>query len=173
MDYLVDILKIVLPAGLVIYGMYLTILSFLKKEKDNIDHEISAQQTNSIIPIRLQAAERLCLLLERVSVNQLLLRVNSGGFSARELQLALLNDVREEFNHNLAQQIYFSEETWNSVKTAIENTLTLINTAGEKTSPDAKGLDLARMILQLAVDQNTDPIAIALRNVKSEIQTYF
>jgi hypothetical protein len=173
MEYFADLFKIILPAGLVIYGMYLTTLSFLKREREKSLVELKTQNSNTLIPVRLQAGERLCLLLERVSINNLLLRVNTGMYSARELQMALLSEVREEFNHNLSQQIYFSEETWVSIKSAIENVITLINTAGEGMTLDSKGLDLAKIILQKSVEQNYDPISNALRNIKSEIQLYF
>ncbi len=173
MEYFADLLKIVLPAALVIYGMYLTLLSFLKREREKSIMNLKTQNSNTLLPIRLQAAERLCLLLERTSINNLVMRVNNGAFTARELQLALLNEVRDEFNHNLSQQIYFSEETWAAVKTAVEQVITTINSAAEKLTQEARGIDLAKLILQDSVSKEYDPTNLALRKVKEEIQMFF
>ena len=109
MEYIADLLKIVLPAGLVIYGMYLTVMSFLNKEREKLLVDLKTQNTQTILPIRLQAGERLCLLLERITPNNLIRRVNNPTFSAADLHRQLLTEVREEFNHNLAQQVYFSD----------------------------------------------------------------
>jgi hypothetical protein len=53
MDFIADILKITLPAGLVIYGMYLTVVSFLNKEREKLLVEIKTQNNQTILPIRL------------------------------------------------------------------------------------------------------------------------
>jgi hypothetical protein len=173
MEIVGDLLKIILPAALVIYAMYLTVMSFLKKDRDRMLVELKTQNTQTVLPIRLQAGERLCLLLERITPNNLIRRVNQPSFSARELHGQLLSEVREEFNHNLSQQIYFSDETWESVKRAVENVVTLVNTGLQDLNDEARGIDLAKRIFQLSLDQKYDPIQIALKNVKSEIRIYY
>ncbi|EOZ97044.1 hypothetical protein A33Q_1962 [Indibacter alkaliphilus LW1] len=173
MEYLADLLKIVLPAGLVIYGMYLTIMSFLKKERDKMLVEIKTQNTQTILPIRLQAGERICLLLERVTPNNLIRRVNSPEFTAQDLYHKLIYEIREEFNHNLSQQVYFTDETWESVRRAVESVITMVNTAMQDMPDEARGLDLAKRIFQISLDQKSDTIQKALRNVKDEIRIFF
>ena len=111
MEYLFDLLKILLPAAAVLYGMYLVVVSFISKEREKMLVELKTKNTQTIIPVRLQAAERLCLLLERITPNNLVRRSSPGGMTAAELQGQLLHEVREEFNHNFSQQVYFSEET--------------------------------------------------------------
>ena len=173
MEIVADLLKIILPAGLVIYGMYLTVISFLRKEREKMLVDLKTQNTQIILPIRLQAGERLCLLLERITPNNVIRRVNNSSFSARELHSQLLIEVREEFNHNLSQQVYFSDETWESIKRALENVVTLFNTGLQDLNEDARGIDLAKRIFQLSLDQKHNPIQTALKNVKSEIRVYF
>lgn len=173
MDVLVEILKIVLPAGLAIYGMYIIAVSFLKSERDNRLISLKTKNTETILPIRLQAGERLCLLLERVTPNNLIRRVNTGNYSARELHQLLLAEVREEFNHNLSQQIYFSDETWESVKNAIEQVITMINRASQDLNEEARGIDLNKRIFQLFLEKKNDSISQALKNIKSEIRVHF
>jgi hypothetical protein len=173
MAYLSDLLKIILPAGLVIYGMYLTIMSFLKKDRERLLVEIKTQNTQTILPVRLQAGERLCLLLERITPNNLVRRVNTPEFTAKDLYSQLLFEVREEFNHNLSQQVYFSDETWESVRRAVESVITLINTGMQQMPVEARGIDLAKMIFQLSLDQKNDAIQFALKSVKDEIRIFF
>lgn len=173
MDALAEILKIVLPAGLAIYGMYIIAVSFLKSERDNKLISLKTKNTETLLPIRLQAGERLCLLLERVTPNNLIRRVNTGNYSARELHQLLLSEVREEFNHNLSQQIYFSDETWESVKNAIEQVITMINRASQDLNEEARGIDLNKRIFQLFLERKNDSISQAIKNVKSEIRVHF
>jgi hypothetical protein len=173
MEVFAEIVKIVLPAGLVIYGMYIIAVSFLKNERDNKLISLKTKNSETILPIRLQAAERLCLLLERVTPNNLIRRVNTGNYSARELHQLLLSEVREEFNHNLSQQVYFSDETWESVKNAIEQVITMINRASQDLNEEARGIDLNKRIFQLYLERKHDSISIALKKVKSEIRVHF
>jgi len=173
MEVIVEILKIALPAGLVIYGMYLVAVSFLKNERDNKLIALKTKNTETILPVRLQAAERICLLLERATPNNLIRRVNTGNYSAKELHQLLLSEVREEFNHNLSQQLYFSDETWESVRNAVEQVITMINRAAQDLNEEARGIDLNKRIFQLYLEKNNDSISAALKNVKSEIRVYF
>jgi hypothetical protein len=173
MEYIVDLLKIVLPAGLVIYGMYIITVSFLKKEWNQKQLELKTKNTEVILPVRLQAGERLCLLLERITPNSLVRRINQGGLSAAELHIQLISEVREEFNHNLSQQVYFTDETWESIRNAVEQVITLINRAYQDLNKEAVGLDLAKRIFHLSMEQQNDTLAQARKNVKSEIRVYF
>jgi hypothetical protein len=173
MDYVLDLLKIILPAGIVLYGMYLVVISFISKEREKLLVDLKTQNTHVILPIRLQAAERLCLLLERITPNNLVRRSNPGQISAAELHPMLLSEVREEFNHNLSQQVYFSEETWEAVRRAVEDVITLLNQSRQTLEADASGMDLARAIFAQSLDRKIDPITYALRQIKSEIQLYF
>lgn len=173
MDLIVEIVKIALPAGLAIYGMYIIAVSFLKNERDKQVLSLKTNNSETILPIRLQAGERICLLLERVTPGNLIRRVNTGNHSAKELHSLLLSEVREEFNHNLSQQLYFSDETWESVRNAIEQVITMINRAAQDLNEEARGIDLNKRIFQLYLEKEHDSISKALRAVKSEVRVYF
>ena len=173
MEYLFDLLKILLPAAAVLYGMYLVVVSFISKEREKMLVELKTKNTQTIIPVRLQAAERLCLLLERTTPNNLVRRSSPGGMTVAELQGQLLHEVREEFNHNFSQQVYFSEETWEAVKRAVEEVTTIINLARQTVDQEASGMDLAKAIFAQSLERKNDAIAYALKKVKAEIQLYF
>lgn len=173
MDYLADLLTVILPAGVVLYGMYLVVISFLSKEREKMLIDLKTQNTTTILPVRLQAGERLCLLLERITPNNLVRRSSPSGVTAAELHGSLLAEVREEFSHNFSQQIYFSEETWEAVKRAVEDVITILNQSRQQLEADASGIDLAKAIFAISLERENDAITHALKEVKSEIQLYF
>jgi len=173
MDYIAELLKILLPAGIVLYGMYLVVVSFLSKEKEKMLVELKTKNTEVVLPIRLQAAERLCLFLERITPNNLVRRSNPSSYTINELYSILMNEVREEFNHNFSQQVYFSEETWEAVKRAVEEVTTIINLSRQNLESDGKGIDLAKSIFAQSLERQNDAILYALKQVKSEVNIYF
>jgi len=173
MDYIADLLKILLPAGIVLYGMYLVVISFLSKEKEKMLVELKTKNTEVVLPIRLQAAERLCLFLERITPNNLVRRSNPSSYTINELYSILMNEIREEFNHNFSQQVYFSEGTWEAVKRAVEEVTTIINLSRQNLESDGKGIDLAKSIFAQSLERQNDAILYALKQVKSEVNIYF
>ncbi len=166
-------LLVLLPAGAVIYGMYLIVASFLAKEREKMLVELKTQNTQTILPVRLQAGERLCLLLERIAPNNLIRRANPAEGTAQELYSRLVAEVREEFTHNFSQQVYFSDETWEAVKAAVEDVITILNQSRQNIDGEASGIEFAKTVFSLSLERNNDPISFALKKVKGEIQLYF
>ena len=173
MDTLLELGKIILPAALVLYAMYLTMKSALAKEafKANMDYKI--ENSKAVLPNRLQAFERMSLFLERLSPGNLVLRLNSASLSAKELQQAMISEIREEFNHNLSQQIYMSDKSWDLIKNTMEDVIALINTNAEKLGEDAKSVELAKLIFNEIEKREIDPVSVTLSEVKSEIREIF
>ncbi len=173
MDVFVELLKILLPAALVLYGMYLTMRSILVKdlEKKMIDYKI--ENSRSVLKSRLQAYERMCLFLERIAPNNLVVRLSNPALSAVELQYMLTNEIREEFNHNLSQQVYMSDEVWKMIKDTLEDIIALINTCAQSLEKDAKGVDLAKKVIEETGSRDPDPVNTTLSAVKAEIREIF
>lgn len=173
MEALIEFAKLIIPAALVLYAMYLTVRVFINKELDKARMEIRGKSIETILPNRIHAYERICLFLERISPNSLLVRLSTGKYSAQELQQILLSEIREEYNHNVSQQIYMSEEVWELVKNAKEELIITINEAARNLPPDANGTALSKQIFELVVNKKVDPIAHALTEVKNEIRQTF
>lgn len=172
-DYLYDLLKILLPAALVLYGMYALVNNYLTKEAQKRVLELRMKNSEIVLPIRLQAYERICLLLERLAPSNLLVRVSSAGQSAADYQRTLLAEIRNEFNHNLSQQIYMSDQAWVIVKRAKEDIVTLINQVYQELPEQAKGSDLAKKVLERVLADNIDPTGQAISFLKQEINQVF
>lgn len=173
MDALIEYGKILLPASVVLYAVYLMVRSFINKEIELKKLEVRSRSIETILPNRLQAYERMCLFLERMSPPNLLLRLNNPIYSAKELHKILLDEIRNEYNHNVAQQIYMSEDVWNMIRNAKEDLTILINEASSTMAPEATGLDLSRKIFELTLEKNVEPISHALTELKKEIQQTF
>ncbi|MDZ4714790.1 MAG: hypothetical protein SH819_04910 [Cytophagales bacterium] len=173
MDALIEFGKILLPASVVLYAVYLMVRSNINKEIELKRLEVRGRSIETILPNRLQAYERVCLFLERMSPPNLLLRLSNPGYSAREFHKLLLDEVRNEYNHNVSQQIYMSEEVWNMVRNAKEDLTILINEASSGLGPEASSLDLSRKIFELTMDKTVEPIGHALLELKKEIQQTF
>jgi hypothetical protein len=93
--------------------------------------------------------------------------------SARLLQNEMVKTIRAEFEHNLSQQIYITQQSWNSVKTAKEETIRAINIASTKVPDDASGLDLINVIFELVTKVEKLPTDIALEQLKLEAKQTF
>ncbi|HHP7240681.1 MAG TPA: hypothetical protein ACFCUD_03370 [Cyclobacteriaceae bacterium] len=172
MDQFIELLKILIPALAVLYGMYLVMRSFLGREMEKLKIDGKLNNRETVLPIRLQAYERICLLLERISPTQIIPRVNKPDFTGRDLQSELIREIREEFNHNLSQQLYMSDESWGLVRKAKEDVITLINESANDLEEDSRGIDLARIVFEKAAGRE-DSVVIALNFIKNEIREIF
>jgi len=173
MELLIELVKIVLPAGLVLYGMFLTTKSFLSKDFDSKLIKLKSQYTETTLPLRLQAYERMTLFLERISPNNLLIRLNDPSFKVGEFQEFVLHEIREEFNHNLSQQIYMSDEAWQQVKAAMDNLIMMINDAASELGKEESSLQLVKKIFGRMIDHQDDVTGTAIRFLKQEVRNYF
>ncbi|MCL6265802.1 hypothetical protein [Flagellimonas myxillae] len=126
-------------------------------------HKDSQKDT---LPIRLQAYERMVLFLERISINSLVVRVAPKGKNKSDYENLLIKQIETEFEHNLSQQIYMSDECWNIIKAAKNATIQIIRSAGmsETDSPDK----LREDILNQTMDKQS-PSATALAFIKNEV----
>ena len=102
-------------------------------------------------------------------MESLLLRSNASGLTAMQLHSVLLNTIRSEFEHNLSQQIYVSNQAWEIVKNARSNAIKIINTEVGTLPPTATGVDLSRQLLEKIMDMDKEPTQVAIEFIKNEI----
>ena len=169
MDAFIDILKITIPAVIVFLTAWVLLRNMIRNDQDKRKQELIMQNSRTIVPIRLQAYERIVLFLERISLESLLVRTNAPGMSAAQLHAALLNTIRSEFEHNLSQQIYMSQQAWEVVKNARSNTIKTINTEFEKTPQTASGLEFSKQLLERVMELEKEPTKTAIEYIKNEI----
>ncbi|MCB0487191.1 MAG: hypothetical protein R2820_09480 [Cyclobacteriaceae bacterium] len=173
MDAVIEFGKILIPASVVLYAVYLVVRAMIAKEIELKRLEIRGRSLETILPVRMQAYERMILFLERISPQNLLVRLNNPAYSSKDFQKVLLDEIRNEYNHNVSQQVYMSEEVWNMIKNAKEDLIIQINEAASAVKEDATGIDLARQIFQADLDKKVEPITHAISELKKEIQQTF
>jgi len=120
-------------------------------------------------PLQLQAYERLVMLTERISLPNLISRANQPGMNAREMQLLLLENIKQEYEYNMTQQIYVSPVAWEAVKNLKEQYMLIINQVASALPPEATGLDLNKILLDVMMKQQKGQLhAIVLEALNYE-----
>ena len=119
---------------------------------------------------RLQAYERLALVLERTTPNAMILNTINPGMNCIDLQKELMSSIRNEFSHNLSQQIYVSDELWNSIKVVQETLLKLVISCSAQFPPTNAATDLAEQIIQVYASAEQTPTEYALTKLKEEVR---
>ncbi|MFM8432915.1 MAG: hypothetical protein ACKOA1_08975 [Bacteroidota bacterium] len=176
---LTDTLLYFVPAVLVLMGMFMVIrrftdnqLAVLRKmiERDlqlKVMEERSTKRSSSL-PLKLQAYERLILFLERISPNSLLVRVQQGASTSQSLHLELLVTIRTEFEHNLSQQLYVSDEAWTKVCEAKDEIVEMVNDAYRSVGPNASGVQLSARIFEHVMGLDVLPTHKTISILKKE-----
>lgn len=118
--------------------------------------------------LQLQAYERLTLLVDRMALPNLISRVNQQGVSARDMQLLLTRNLREEYDYNISQQIYVTPDAWNAVKNLKEQNMLVVNQLASALPPHATGLDLNKLLLEYLMTDKKGQ----LHEVVSEVLSY-
>lgn len=119
------------------------------------------------MPLRLQAYERMALFLERITPSKLLIRTAPLSSNKEDYEALLIQNIEQEFEHNLAQQIYISDECWNIITTAKNATIQLIRKANllEKTDTANK----LREVVLTEMMERRSPSDAALSFIKKEV----
>ena len=170
-ETLLEILKYTLPSLVVFVAVYFALRSYMKSLIERERIQITHQNSKSLLPIQLQAYERLALFLERISPNNLIVRENQSGMSVSQLQFALISSVRAEFDHNISQQIYVSPRAWSTAVTVTDEVVKVINLVSASLSEDATGRELANAILQYYINSERPfPNQVGIDIVKNEVR---
>lgn len=173
MSYLLDVLKYVLPSLVVFATAYYLIRLFLNNDQKKRETDIKMAGYKIITPIRLQAYERITLFLERISPESLVMRVHRPDLTVGKLQAKLVQNIREEFEHNLSQQVYVTSKAWEIVKTAKEDMIAIVNKAAASLPENATATDLSQKIFELSVATDKSAVKNALEFIKNEIRITF
>jgi len=173
MESFIEILKIFIPSLVVIGVCFFIVRSFLELESKKGQLKAHNTKQEIIIPARMQAYERIILLLERITPENLIRRTLKVTLSARMFQGELIAAIRSEYDHNVSQQVYMSPAAWAMVKTATEEAIRLVNVSGSKLPSSAMAADLAENILRITAQIGKFPTHIAIDAVKKEFSQYF
>lgn len=168
---MIDILKISLPAVFVLLTVFLLLERQQRVDLKKKQIDLKLKNGSTTLPIRLRAYERLMLVLERTAPNYLIVNTIKSGMSCIEFQTQLIASIRQEFAHNVSQQIYVSTELWSASKMAQESLIQLINTCSAKLKPEDDATQLAEYIIQVYNSTEDVPTENAIELLKKEVRT--
>lgn len=173
MEVIFQIALILIPAGAVL----ITTIFFLRRESDkevrSVQVELKKQRQEFFLPNRVEAYQRALLLMERIHPNSLVMRLHNPGLPAKALQSEFLKAIREEYDHNVAQQLYISPQGWQMIKNSKEETIKIINIAGNQMQATSMGLDLSAKIFEVVAEIGQLPSEITVDYLKKEFQEMF
>jgi hypothetical protein len=135
--------------------------------------EANKDSRGSLFPLRLQAYERLIIFTERINPSNLLVRLHQQGIGVKELQAIILNDIKSEYQHNIAQQLYVDSVSWNVIRKLKDDTIAMINNVVQGLPETATGVDISKKVLQHMSGIEENPYDLTIDHLKKDIHKLF
>ncbi|GAA4097301.1 hypothetical protein [Mucilaginibacter panaciglaebae] len=171
--FLLDIIKYTVAGLGVVWIAFYLLKPYLDRNEGIQLAELKKTISNQTLPLRLQAYERVVLFIERINPANLLVRLNNPDYSASELYVLIVAELRNEYQHNVTQQIYVSTNTWAIVKRLKDETLGLVNNAIKDLPENATGLELSRVVLIQISNVANNPYDAGLALIRKELEQLF
>lgn len=165
-----DVLKYTLSGLFVFLTAYFLLKSHFDTYYNLKELEYKSLVVKDILPLKLQAYERMVLFIERINPTNLLVRLHASGMDAREMQNLILTEIRAEYQHNISQQLYIGNEAWNIIKRVKDDTINLVNQSIANLHPESTAVDLSKIIFSRIQEVDENPYDLALLILKKDIQ---
>jgi len=167
-NFFLEVAKLTIPAVAVGGTVVFILKSFIKEEDKKRTYELRLTHNKTTLPLRLQAYERLTLFLERITVGNLILRLKQPGMTAEDLHSSILQNLREELEHNLTQQIYVTHDAWMVITAAKEQTAKIANISLAKVGYKATAMEYSKTMIEMTMQEEKGATYVALLTVKRE-----
>ncbi len=166
---------VILFAGVfgALMGVYYILRSDIQRFFNLKEIELNKESRAHLLPLRLQAHERLIIFTDRINPANLLVRLHQQGIGISTLQAGILNEVKSEYQHNITQQLYVDSATWNVVRKLKDDTIAMINNAVGGLPADANGIELSKAILTHMAGIDENPYDLTIELIKKDIQQLF
>ena len=165
-----DAIILLIPLAGMLLITYLLLQHFFNKQLKENEKELINYKTKTYLPLKIQAYERAILFLERIDPNNLIVRIHKPSMNAAKLHLEILKQIREEYNHNMSQQIYISPKSWAELIKGKEETIQIANTAMGQLKNDANAVELSTKIFEIIAKLPHNPTANARKIIINEFQ---
>ncbi|MEM6721694.1 MAG: hypothetical protein AAF611_20365 [Bacteroidota bacterium] len=166
-DKIFDLLMYSVPAIITGGLAYFFFRDHMQNEDRRRRYLLHKDAQKEALPVRLQAYERLSLFLERMTPSKLLIRVSPTSNNKEDYERLLIMSIEQEFDHNLSQQIYMSDQCWNIIIAAKNTTIQLIRKAG--LSEKVTSADRLREVILTEMMEQESPSSAALAFIKKEV----
>lgn len=171
-----NVLIATLPSLIIAVTTIVLVWRMLSAHRKDGELRLKEENLKVMTPIRMRAYERMALFIERINPNSLLMRQNLGNnVTALTLQRELLKQIRQEWEHNAAQQIYIETGTWNKVVNAKESIVELVNMSLGEIQNNTVAVGLATMVLEAynktEAEEDT-ALQVALEALRKDVAKY-
>jgi|EP01037_Dinobryon_pediforme_P009035 hypothetical protein len=173
LPFLFDILKYTIAGIGTVWVAFYLVKPYLDRDEKIQLLEFKKAVSNQTLPLKLQAYERLVLFIERVNPANMLIRLNGPAYNAHELYSLIVEDIRNEYQHNITQQVYVSARAWSVIKRVKEDTLGIVNNAIKNVPDTASGLELSKAILNSLSQLEDNPYEIGASLLRSDLEDLF
>lgn len=184
---MMEFIKIIIPTIVILIVVYIMMREFTKQNSKQFDYLKEEQQllrarmenerklttSKTSLPLRFQAYERMSLFLERINPPNLITRVLKQKLNVGALHTTLLKTIRDEYEHNMSQQLYISDNAWELVKAAKEDVVRLVNSAATKFNSDDEAGKFAEEIITKGFNNKDNPIDTAQHALKVDMRENF
>jgi len=168
-----EILKFTIPALIMFWAVHSLFGKFLEGQNKMKMLELQKGQSDTTLPLRLNAYERLSLFCERISIPNLMLRLRTDDMQAGALRYAMLMAIQQEYEHNITQQVYVSEQLWQIINLAKEDTMSLVAGVGETIDSKVNAKELSDALIGALNERQEYPLNTALSAIKKEASILF
>jgi hypothetical protein len=169
-DKIIELAFYTLPALITGAVAYYSFQTFANSEDKRRRFNLQKENQKQALPLKLQAYERLALFLERIGPTKLLIRVAPFNESKSDYQNLLIQHVEQEYEHNLTQQIYVSDDCWTMILTA-KNTI-IQNIRKTTLNADISNAEQLREFILMNLLDGESASTIALSYLKSEVKDF-
>ena len=166
-----EILAYSIPALVVLAATWLVMHKLFNNEQEKRLWELKRLSQKEISPVRLRAYERLTLLLERTTPDRMLMEMNLQEMTIPQVQQQLLRTIRLEYDHNLSQQIYVSDEVWDKIIHARDEMGAFVTAMAAGMPEGSSTLDYAKTLITAYSTNGETPNSLALSALKEEAKT--
>ena len=141
---------------IILFLVLLLAFIWLLTEFSSIKKELGERKNNDpeTLRLRLQAYERITLLTERIALQNLLSRNTNSNLTCRQMQMTLIDSIKQEYDYNISQQIYVSPEVWRAVNNLKEQNIYIINQLASTLPAQASGMDLNKHIIDYLINNS-------------------
>lgn len=158
--------NIILGALFMFFIAIAWLLAEFKGMKDEMRERFGLN--NETLKLKLQAYERFTLFAERSSLKNLVSRTSSSGMTVVDLQLALLEALRTEYEYNVSQQVYISPEMWKAIGNLKDQNIFIINQLAATLPSEANAIELSKRILEYVASTNAELSTVVLSALQFE-----
>ncbi len=173
LSIILEIVKITIPALIVFFTVQQVLKQYFANQEQMQLLKMQASKQENAVPLRFQAYERLSLFCERIELGSMLLRLRQEDANAAQMRILLMAAIQQEYEHNITQQVYVSDQLWKIIQFAKDDAIQVVTKAAEAVDPRADSRQLANAIISITNQRQGSAADKALVAIKKEASILF